>query len=142
MIPEDYKPFPEEMEMGDYPDMERSSGDSRSGFIDWTVPDMKRNYGEPMLYHYDITTEQRLDDTTRTKYTQVSQSRDSEHEVDIVKSCSFQLQMWRAFFLYVGVTAFLWYLGWLYPKYPPFAEKHFPSKEPDRKFYTFELKEE
>ncbi len=57
------------MGIGDYPKIKPSSGDSRSAFIDWDMPDEKRNYGEPLKYDWDFTTEARFDDTSRMVYT-------------------------------------------------------------------------
>merc|ERR1712141_96112 len=79
MIPEDYKPYPIDgtwnenglgtQGLGDYPMLEKSSQDSRSGHVNWDDPDLKRNYGEPPHYNYYMTQEIKYDDTTRFRYT-------------------------------------------------------------------------
>ena len=56
--------------MGDYPKLKPSSGDSRCGHIDWDIMEMKRNFNEPLSVDYDMTAENRYDDTTRFRYSQ------------------------------------------------------------------------
>jgi hypothetical protein len=52
MLPEDYKPFPEHLDHGDYPDLEPSSMDSRSGFEMWDISTFKRNFSEPVRHNF------------------------------------------------------------------------------------------
>jgi hypothetical protein len=44
---------------GDYPDLKPSSADSRSGNEYWDIPEFRRNYGEPLHYHFDNQQETR-----------------------------------------------------------------------------------
>jgi NADH dehydrogenase (ubiquinone) 1 beta subcomplex subunit 8 len=64
LIPEDYKPFPEESMNGDYPDLKPSSADSRDGNVYWDMPEFRRNFGEPMHHDFDFQQETRLDKFT------------------------------------------------------------------------------
>ena len=59
MIPEDYKPYPEEEMNGDYPDFARSSADARPGLEYWDQPEFRRNFGEPLHYDFDNMQETR-----------------------------------------------------------------------------------
>jgi hypothetical protein len=59
LIPEDYKPFPEEEMNGDYPNLKPSSADSRSGNEYWDIPEFRRNFGEPLHYDFDNQQETR-----------------------------------------------------------------------------------
>ena len=46
---EDYKPFPDNgFPLGDYPDLPPVSQNSRSPYEDWDIPEVKRNYKEPV----------------------------------------------------------------------------------------------
>jgi NADH-ubiquinone oxidoreductase ASHI subunit (CI-ASHI or NDUFB8) len=54
LIPEDYKPFPENESYGDYPDLKPSSADSRPGNEYWDVPEFRRNFNEPLHLHFDM----------------------------------------------------------------------------------------
>ncbi len=126
MIEEDYEPYPDDGDgKGDYPWLKPSSGDSRSGLIDWDLPEMKRNFNEPLPLHYDATTEQRFDDTTVTP---ISDS-----------------QAWIFFIGIFGSFMAMYYVGTLYPSFQPVAEHQLPYKNTHKgqgevkKFYTFEL---
>merc|ERR1711868_210207 len=79
LIPEDYKPYPRDgtwnkhigpQGLGDYPMLEPSSGDSRSGHVNWDDPDLKRNFGEPLHYNFYKQQETRYDDTTKHRYSE------------------------------------------------------------------------
>merc|ERR1711874_166867 len=108
LIPEDYKPYPRDgtfnkhigpQGLGDYPMLEPSSGDSRSGHVNWDDPDLKRNFGEPLHYNFYYQQETRYDDTTRHRYSE-----------------------WQSFGLFLCiVTAFCtpFYLLRNYPLHPP-----------------------
>jgi len=41
--------------MGDYPDLEPSAQDSRSGFEMWDIPNDRRNFCEPPRSNYFFT---------------------------------------------------------------------------------------
>ena len=60
LIPEDYKPFPEDQMYGDYPDLQNSSADSRPGNEYWDFPEFRRNFNEPLHLNFDWQQETRL----------------------------------------------------------------------------------
>ncbi|XP_040578922.1 NADH dehydrogenase [ubiquinone] 1 beta subcomplex subunit 8, mitochondrial [Lepeophtheirus salmonis] len=66
MIPDDYVPIKDDGDgIGDYPDLGNSSMDSRSGYVAWDFPNLKRNYGEPIHIDFLHTMDfWGLDDTT------------------------------------------------------------------------------
>lgn len=46
---EDYDVYPDDgLGYGDYPKLPYASGDYRSGYEDWDIPELKRNFGEPV----------------------------------------------------------------------------------------------
>ena len=125
MIPEDYEPFPDDGEgVGDYPNLKPSSGDSRSGLVDWDIPEYKRNFGEPLRYNYEMTWETRFDDTSRMVVS------DAEAWAFFIGIMSF----------FIGVHL----IARQYPAFPPAAEEQLPYKEQGKvkKFYHFELEKE
>ena len=125
LIPEDYEPYPNDgtwnrglgpQGLGDYPKLERSSGDSRSGQLNWDDPDLKRNYGEPLQYTFYQTHETRMDDTTRKRYTE-----------------------WEALAMFCGFMILFsspYYLLRNYPFYNPVTKVQVPK--PGEVYYTFE----
>ena len=45
----DYEPYPDDgMGYGDYPKLPRVSAEARDPYEDWDMPEMKRNFGEPV----------------------------------------------------------------------------------------------
>jgi len=125
LIPEDYKPYPRDgtfneslgpQGLGDYPMLEKSSGDSRSGHVNWDDPDLKRNYGEPLHYNWYYSTETRYDNTTRTRYTKY------EH-----------LGIFLGLFTFFAAP---YYFLRNYPIYPPISKRQTPKA--GEVYYTFE----
>jgi NADH dehydrogenase (ubiquinone) 1 beta subcomplex subunit 8 len=56
--PEDYKPFPDDgTGHGDYPMLPEIAEASRNPFDDYDIPNMKRNYGEPVCLYLNILIE-------------------------------------------------------------------------------------
>jgi len=94
----------------------KSSGDSRSGHVNWDDPDLKRNYGEPLHYQFYMTQETRFDDTTRQRYT---------------------IMQFTAMFL-ATFTFFAapFYLLRNYPMFQPITKMQCPK--PGEVYYTFE----
>merc|ERR1712080_141240 len=125
LIPEDYKPYPNDgtwnegigpQGLGDYPMLEKSSGDSRSGHINWDDPDLKRNYGEPLHYNFYMTQDTRFDDTTRQRFS--------------------VLQFTGMFLATMAVMASPYYFLRNYPFYNPLTKAQCPK--PGEVYYTFE----
>ena len=49
---EDYEPYPDDgTGYGDYPKLPRVSTESRDPYEEWDIPEVKRNYGEPVIYY-------------------------------------------------------------------------------------------
>ena len=125
LIPEDYKPYPRDgtwnesigpQGLGDYPMLGKSSGDSRSGHVNWDDPDLKRNYGEPLHYNFYMQQETRFDDTTRYRYT-----------------------VWQFTGLFLACFTFFaapFYFLRNYPIFPPTTKIQCPK--PGEAYYTFE----
>jgi len=66
---EDYEPYPDDgMGYGDYPKLPRISTESRSPNDQWDIPQMKRNFGEPLHVDADLLTEDKWNPTTRKRY--------------------------------------------------------------------------
>jgi len=50
MRPEDYEPYPDDgMGYGDYPKLPRVATESRDANEIWDMPEIRRNFGEPVL---------------------------------------------------------------------------------------------
>ena len=125
LIPEDYKPYPPDafwnehvgpQGLGDYPMLQKSSQDSRSGHINWDDPDLKRNFGEPLQYNYYLNQETKHDDTTRPRY-----------------------PLWQTLLCFLGTFAFFaspYYFMRNYPLHPPTTKAQLPK--PGTVYYTFE----
>merc|ERR1712045_94673 len=125
LIPEDYKPYPRDgtfnkhigpQGLGDYPMLEPSSGDSRSGHLNWDDPDLKRNFGEPLHYNFYYQQETRNDDTTRHRYT--------------------TYQAFGIFLVTFGIFASPYFLLRNYPIHRPITKEQIPK--PGKVYYTFE----
>jgi len=66
---EDYEPYPDDgMGYGDYPKLPRVAAESRSAYEKWDIPEMKRNFGEPLHVDADILTEDKWNPTTKKRY--------------------------------------------------------------------------
>lgn len=48
MTVEEYQPFPESMCYGDYPRLPDIGADSKDPHYPWDIPDLKRNFNEPV----------------------------------------------------------------------------------------------
>jgi NADH dehydrogenase (ubiquinone) 1 beta subcomplex subunit 8 len=49
MLPQDYEPYPDDgLGYGDYPKLPLISNDMKDPLYNWDMPDLKRNYGEPV----------------------------------------------------------------------------------------------
>lgn len=50
---EDYKPYPDDgFGFGDYPDLGQIGMESKDPFEDWDMPELKRNFGEPVHEYF------------------------------------------------------------------------------------------
>jgi NADH dehydrogenase (ubiquinone) 1 beta subcomplex subunit 8 len=70
MLVEDYKPYEDpDMMCGDYPHLPVEAMAERDKFYNWDVPDMRRDYGEPLHAYWDIYHETRFTPNTSWRYT-------------------------------------------------------------------------
>jgi len=128
MLPEDYKPFPNEGEgLGDYPDLGRCSGAERPGNMWWDDEDLKTNAGQPLHYNLFWTREPFIDDTITEK-----RSPNQTPELRFLVSMAI-----------LSFCVSLVYLTWDWRIYAPVSEPQDPYayENKDKKFYTFEKPE-
>ncbi|XP_020373786.1 NADH dehydrogenase [ubiquinone] 1 beta subcomplex subunit 8, mitochondrial isoform X2 [Rhincodon typus] len=103
---EDYEPYPDDgMGFGDYPKLPDRSQQERDPWYTWDEPDLRRNWGEPMHWDFDMFIRNRVDT--------------SPGPVDwstMVKTLGG----------FVGFMLFMFFLGELFPSYQPVAPKQYP----------------
>ncbi|XP_061428837.1 NADH dehydrogenase [ubiquinone] 1 beta subcomplex subunit 8, mitochondrial [Lethenteron reissneri] len=64
MHPSDYKPYPDDgMGYGDYPQLPEKSQHEKDPSYHWDSADLRRNWGEPMHFEFDMYTRNRVDTT-------------------------------------------------------------------------------
>jgi len=69
LIPADYDTYPDDgTGFGDYPKLEPIGADSRDPHALYDVPELKRNFGEPMHVDGDMFGEDRLDVSVRLRF--------------------------------------------------------------------------
>jgi NADH dehydrogenase (ubiquinone) 1 beta subcomplex subunit 8 len=114
---EDYEPYPDDgMGYGDYPMLPRIAADSRSPLETWDMPELRRNFGEPVHVDADILSEDKWNPTKRKKFT--------------------FLQMWTWLGTVVGGIALAYVLTLPYPQFLPVLPKEYPAD--GKPHYTFE----
>ena len=137
LLPQDYEPYPDDGHgVGDYPKLPDIGGDSRSDWEDYDMPTLKRNYQEPLHYHSDAYSEDRLypDDPIQYDY----------------------MPYWKMLVITLGLFGVMALIGIYEPLkiFPPVMPKQYPYGElylerggdpkqptPDIKHYTFEAAE-
>ncbi|KAM8923947.1 NADH dehydrogenase [ubiquinone] 1 beta subcomplex subunit 8, mitochondrial [Pelodytes ibericus] len=103
---EDYEPYPDDgMGFGDYPKLPDKSQQERDPWYTWDIPDLRRNWGEPMHWDFDMYTRNRVDT--------------SPSPVPWNTMC-------KCLFGFMGFMLFMFWLGEKYPFYPPVAPKQYP----------------
>uniref|UniRef100_A0A3B4WY56 NADH:ubiquinone oxidoreductase subunit B8 n=1 Tax=Seriola lalandi dorsalis TaxID=1841481 RepID=A0A3B4WY56_SERLL len=96
---EDYEPYPDKGEgFGDYPKLPDRSQHERDPWYQWDHPDLRRNWGEPMHWDFDMYIRNRVD----TSPSPVSWSTMCKH-----------------LFGFIGLMLFLFYVGEKMPSYQP-----------------------
>ncbi|XP_064628716.1 NADH dehydrogenase [ubiquinone] 1 beta subcomplex subunit 8, mitochondrial-like [Lineus longissimus] len=126
LLEKDYEAYPDDgFGWGDYPKLPYVSGDSRDPYYDWDIPELKRNFGEPLHIEADIIGEDRWDPNFDYRY-----------------SLGEQL---RWFVGLVGGLVVLYILTMPYPNFTPTMQKEMPYKLNEetrewelQKHYTFE----
>ncbi|KAM4623851.1 NADH dehydrogenase [ubiquinone] 1 beta subcomplex subunit 8, mitochondrial [Polymixia lowei] len=109
IMAEDYEPFPDNGEgYGDYPQIPNRSQHERDPWYQWDHPDLRRNWGEPMHWNFDMFIRNRVD----TSPSPVSWSTMCKHLGG-----------------FVGFMLFMFYLGGQYPAYQPVAPKQYPYND-------------
>ncbi|KAM9336270.1 NADH dehydrogenase [ubiquinone] 1 beta subcomplex subunit 8, mitochondrial [Symphorus nematophorus] len=103
---EDYEPYPDNGEgFGDYPKLPDRSQHERDPWYQWDHPDLRRNWGEPMHFNFDMFIRNRVD----TSPSPVPWST-----------------MCKQLFGFIGFMLFMFYLGENFPAYQPVAPKQYP----------------
>ncbi|XP_011790928.1 NADH dehydrogenase [ubiquinone] 1 beta subcomplex subunit 8, mitochondrial [Piliocolobus tephrosceles] len=103
---EDYEPYPDEgMGYGDYPKLPDRSQHERDPWYSWDQPDLRLNWGEPMHWHVDMYTRNRVD----TSPTPVSWN-----------------VMCMQLFGFLAFMTFMFWVGDVYPVYQPVGPKQYP----------------
>ncbi|XP_060950874.1 NADH dehydrogenase [ubiquinone] 1 beta subcomplex subunit 8, mitochondrial [Limanda limanda] len=102
----EYEPYPDKGEgFGDYPKLQDRSQHERDPWYKWDHPDLRRNWGEPMHWDFDLYIRNRVD----TSPSPVSWST-----------------MCKQLFGFIGFMLFMFYLGEKFPAYQPVAAKQYP----------------
>merc|ERR1711970_394858 len=67
---DEYEPYPDDgLGLGDYPKLPNVSAEARSPFGDYDHPEHRRNHGEPLHADMDMYGLDRVDDTTKPRFT-------------------------------------------------------------------------
>ncbi|KAL8591803.1 hypothetical protein ACOMHN_047063 [Nucella lapillus] len=107
---EDYDVYKNDgMGYGDYPNLPIVSTDSRDPYQDWDIPELKRNYGEPLHALADIIGEDRWDASANPRYS--------------------YLNMFLTLAAFLGTLATVYYLTLPYPLFLPAMPKQYPFNE-------------
>merc|ERR1711862_950063 len=114
---EDYEPYPDDgLGHGDYPPLPNAPAAVRDPYMDWDLPEYKRNYGEPLHVDADAMREDAWNPEQKWAYTLP--------------------QMFACFVAVVGGSCLLFYLSLPYPHFNPVLPKQYPAD--GGKHYTFE----
>ncbi|XP_029383726.1 NADH dehydrogenase [ubiquinone] 1 beta subcomplex subunit 8, mitochondrial [Echeneis naucrates] len=106
---EDYEPYADNGEgFGDYPKLPDRSQHERDPWYQWDHPDLRRNWGEPMHWNFDMYIRNRVD----TSPSPVSWST-----------------MCKQLFGFIGFMLLMFYLGEKFPSYQPVAAKQYPYND-------------
>uniref|UniRef100_A0A8C8VQY2 NADH dehydrogenase [ubiquinone] 1 beta subcomplex subunit 8, mitochondrial n=1 Tax=Pelusios castaneus TaxID=367368 RepID=A0A8C8VQY2_9SAUR len=103
---EDYEPYPDDgMGYGDYPKLPERSQSERDPWYQWDDPFMRRNWGEPMHWDFDVFVRTRID-TSPT-----------------ILPWNILCRNVVLLFAFFGVLA---WIGQKYPMYRPVGPKQYP----------------
>ncbi|XP_073345223.1 NADH dehydrogenase [ubiquinone] 1 beta subcomplex subunit 8, mitochondrial [Pagrus major] len=103
---EDYEPYPDKGEgFGDYPKLADRSQHERDPWYKWDHPDLRRNWGEPMHWNFDMYIRNRVD----TSPSPVAWGT-----------------MCKQLFGFIGFMLFMFYIGEEFKSYQPVAPKQYP----------------
>ncbi|XP_056153481.1 NADH dehydrogenase [ubiquinone] 1 beta subcomplex subunit 8, mitochondrial [Lampris incognitus] len=103
---EDYEPYPDDGDgYGDYPKLVDRSQHERDPWYQWDHPDLRRNWGEPMHWDFDMYIRNRVDT--------------SPSPVPWSTMCKQLLG-------FIGFMLLMFYIGHEMPVYQPIGPKQFP----------------
>ncbi|XP_029464938.1 NADH dehydrogenase [ubiquinone] 1 beta subcomplex subunit 8, mitochondrial isoform X1 [Rhinatrema bivittatum] len=103
---EDYEPYPNDgMGYGDYPKLPEKSQHERDPWYSWDHPDLRRNWGEPMHWDFDMYLRTRVD----TSPTIISWN-----------------SMTKQLFGFIAFMLFMFWVGEKMPCYRPVTAKQYP----------------
>ncbi|XP_057214779.1 NADH dehydrogenase [ubiquinone] 1 beta subcomplex subunit 8, mitochondrial [Triplophysa rosa] len=109
MTLEDYRPHPDDGSgYGDYPMLPDRSQQERDPWYQWDHPDLRRNWGEPMHWNFDMYIRNRVDT--------------SPSPVDWRTMC-------KHLFGFFGFMMLMFGLGEVFPAYHPVAPKQYPYND-------------
>ncbi|XP_066521435.1 NADH dehydrogenase [ubiquinone] 1 beta subcomplex subunit 8, mitochondrial [Hoplias malabaricus] len=109
LLPEDYQPYPEDGRgCGDYPMLPNRSHMERDPWYSWDHPDLRRNWGEPIHWDFDMYIRNRVD----TSPSAVDWST-----------------MSKTLLGFLGFMLLMFGLGEVFPAYQPVALKQFPYND-------------
>merc|ERR1711915_561772 len=67
--PDEYEPYPDDgLGLGDYPMLPNVSAEARSPYEPWDHPEHRRNFGEPIHSSMDMYGLDRIDETTKPRF--------------------------------------------------------------------------
>ncbi|XP_056881931.1 NADH dehydrogenase [ubiquinone] 1 beta subcomplex subunit 8, mitochondrial [Takifugu flavidus] len=105
----DYEAYPDKGEgYGDYPKLPDRSQHERDPWYKWDHPDLRRNWGEPMHWDFDMYIRNRVD----TSPTPVPWST-----------------MCKQLFGFIGFMLFMFYVGEKFQSYQPVGPKQYPYND-------------
>ncbi|NP_001290674.1 NADH dehydrogenase [ubiquinone] 1 beta subcomplex subunit 8, mitochondrial [Esox lucius] len=109
MTVDEYEPMPDNGEgYGDYPKLPDRSQHERDPWYSWDHPDLRRNWGEPIHWDFDMYIRNRVDT--------------SPSPVDWNTMC-------KRLFGFIGFMMLMFYFGEKFPSYQPVAPKQYPYKD-------------
>ncbi|XP_076466660.1 NADH dehydrogenase [ubiquinone] 1 beta subcomplex subunit 8, mitochondrial-like [Babylonia areolata] len=104
---EDYDVYDNDgMGYGDYPKLPVVSGDAKSPYEDWDIPELKRNFNEPLHVWADIIGEDRWDANAKPRYS--------------------YLNMFLTLTAFLGTLGTIYFLTLPYPLFLPAMPKQYP----------------
>merc|ERR1712212_883982 len=73
--PDEYEPYPDDgIGLGDYPKMTNVATDARDPYRDWDYPEHRRNFGEPVHAEADMYGLDRMDPTSKPRFSVTDQA--------------------------------------------------------------------
>ena len=128
MLLEDYKQYDPVTEAdvmaGDYPKLPIEYNVYKDKHYNWDIPELRRNYGEPLQENWNLTTETRFTDA------------DGKYRYTRKEMYTMQLQA----IVFIGVMYYLFETGKVFPKVTVCVMGEQLLTD-DKTYYTFEVPE-